>query len=98
MSKSSAMPYIVGFVSGLIVTGLVLTNLDTELIGRLQRRVADDMVRIAGGSFSMGCDPAANWNCLPEEQPIQVVEVATFEIDRYEVTADEYQALSLIHI
>ena len=26
------MPYIIGFLSGLIVTGLVLTNLDSELI------------------------------------------------------------------
>ena len=92
MSKSSPTPYIVGFVSGLIVTGLVLTNLDAELVGRLQRRVADDMVRVAAGPFSMGCDPAANWNCLPEEEPAQVVDVGNFEIDRYEVSAAEYQA------
>ena len=44
MSKTDAMPYIVGFVAGLIVTGLVLSNLDAELVGRLQRRMADDMV------------------------------------------------------
>ena len=57
MSKTDAMPYIVGFVAGLIVTGLVLSNLDAELVGRLQRRMSDDMVRIGGGSFVMGCDP-----------------------------------------
>ena len=91
MSKTDAMPYIVGFVAGLIVTGLVLSNLDAELVGRLQRRMADDMVRISGGSFVMGCDPKSGWNCVAEEEPAQLVKVEAFELDRFEVTADEYQ-------
>ena len=92
MSKTDAMPYIVGFVAGLIVTGLVLSNLDAELVGRLQRRMSDDMVRIGGGSFVMGCDPKSGWNCVAEEEPAQLVKVEAFELDRFEVTADEYQA------
>ena len=92
MSKTDAMPYIVGFVAGLIVTGLVLSNLDAELIGRLERRMSDDMVRIGGGSFVMGCDPKSGWNCVAEEEPAQLVKVEAFELDRFEVTADEYQA------
>ena len=92
MSKTDAMPYIVGFVAGLIVTGLVLSNLDAELVGRLQRRMSDDMVRIGGGSFVMGCDPKSGWNCVAEEEPAQLVKVEAFGVDRFEVTADEYQA------
>ena len=91
MSKTDAMPYIVGFVAGLIVTGLVLSNLDAELVGRLQRRMSDDMVRIGGGSF-VGRSDQSGWNCVAEEEPAQLVKVEAFELDRFEVTADEYQA------
>ena len=60
-----------------------------RLVGRLQRRMSDDMVR-GGGSFVMGCDPEIyGWNCVAEE-PAQLVKVEAFELDRFEVTADEY--------
>ena len=92
MTKTGVMPYIVGFISGLIVTGLVLTNLDTELTGRLQRRMADDMIRVSGGSFVMGCAVDADWGCVEEEEPAQTLKLDAFEIDRFEVTSNEYEA------
>jgi sulfatase modifying factor 1 len=47
----------------------------------------DDMVRIEGGSFTMGSD-----NSRPEEAPARPAEVGAFWIDRYEVTNEEFAA------
>ena len=39
----------------------------------------------------MGCDPKSGWNCVAEEEPAQLVKVEGCSLDRFEVTADEYQ-------
>lgn len=44
-----------------------------------------DMVRIPGGRFLMGSD-----DFYPDERPVHEREVATFFIDRYEVTNEQY--------
>ncbi|GLI27889.1 hypothetical protein ARHIZOSPH14_21310 [Agromyces rhizosphaerae] len=44
-----------------------------------------DMVRIPGGTFRMG-----STEFYPDEQPVHERAVATFEIDRYEVTNAQY--------
>jgi len=49
------------------------------------------MVRLAGGTFRMGCtkeDPV----CAPHERPPHRVSVAPFDLDRREVTGDDYKA------
>ena len=45
------------------------------------------MVRIPGGSFSMGLDGGR-----VDERPAQTVRVASFELDRTEVTVAAYRA------
>ncbi len=49
-------------------------------------------VAIAGGAFVAGCDPAQGDDCLPDELPGGVREVAAFEIDRTEVTVAAFRA------
>ncbi|GAA1956155.1 formylglycine-generating enzyme family protein [Microbacterium deminutum] len=49
--------------------------------------MADDMVRIAGGTFQMGSD-----EFYPDERPVHERSVGAFEIDRYEVTNEDFAA------
>ena len=55
-------------------------------------RVEADMVRIEGGSFTMGCT-AEQPACEPDEYPAHRVQVAAFEIARHEVTQELWQAV-----
>jgi formylglycine-generating enzyme required for sulfatase activity len=50
-----------------------------------------EMVRIPGGSFSMGCQPKEK-ECSDDEKPAHRVQVVAFEIGKYEVTFDEWNA------
>lgn len=49
--------------------------------------VRDDMVRITGGSFTMGSD-----EFYPDERPVHEHVVGDFEIDRHEVTNADFAA------
>lgn len=50
------------------------------------------MVAVPAGPFTMGCDPASDPECEPEEQPMHEVMLSAFEIDETEVTQDQYLA------
>ena len=54
----------------------------------------NQMVRIPGGYFMMGCDASSSrWHpCLGREFPLRQVWIDDFEIDKYEVTNSEYRA------
>ncbi len=56
--------------------------------------VSDDgaSVLVPGGRFWMGCNAASDSQCYSWEEPQHAVEVASFEIDRTEVTAASYKA------
>lgn len=56
------------------------------------REVRSQMVRVEGGSFAMGCTPEQE-KCGPDESPVHRVQVASFEIGRYEVTQELWQAV-----
>lgn len=45
------------------------------------------MVRIAGGTFQMGSNDGE-----PDEKPVHEVAVTTFDLDKHEVTVQEYKA------
>jgi len=48
------------------------------------------MVSVPGGSFFMGCNESVDSECDGDEKPGRTVEVATFKIDKTEVTAGQY--------
>ena len=53
-----------------------------------------DMVRITGGSFTMGCkDAQRDGNCADDEKPSRTVQVAAFSLGRYEVTQAQWRAV-----
>jgi len=51
-----------------------------------------EMVPVAAGSFLMGCNPAVDNQCKADEQPGHQVTLSAFQIDKTEVTQDQYTA------
>jgi formylglycine-generating enzyme required for sulfatase activity len=51
-----------------------------------------DMVDVPAGDFIMGCNAALDTECLDDENPMHTVTLAAFQIDKTEVTQDEYAA------
>jgi formylglycine-generating enzyme required for sulfatase activity len=50
----------------------------------------DRTVEVAPDDFLMGCDPAADPACEPDEQPQHTVTVSRFQVDRLEVQVGDY--------
>lgn len=64
----------------------------SERLPDILRQVRFQMVRVEGGAFVMGCTPEQE-NCGPDENPVRTVQVASFEIGRYEVTQELWQTV-----
>ena len=52
----------------------------------------EGMVRVPAGEFLMGCDPARDRDCDPDEKPAHPVWLDTYQIDQHKVTVAEYKA------
>jgi len=50
------------------------------------------LVPIPAGDFTMGCNAAVDADCADDEQPMHVVTLSAFEIDKTEVTQAQYSA------
>ncbi|HPS31548.1 MAG TPA: SUMF1/EgtB/PvdO family nonheme iron enzyme [bacterium] len=50
-----------------------------------------EMVSVPAGSFMMGCNEAVDDECWSNELPYHEVTLSAYKIDKYEVTAGEYQ-------
>jgi formylglycine-generating enzyme required for sulfatase activity len=49
-----------------------------------------DLVAVPAGEFTMGCNTAVDNECADDELPMRVVNLDAFEIDRTEVSQDQY--------
>jgi formylglycine-generating enzyme required for sulfatase activity len=49
-----------------------------------------DLVSVPAGPFTMGCNAAVDNECADDELPMRTVDLSAFEIDRTEVTQDQY--------
>ena len=56
------------------------------------KMVPNPLVDIPEGTFTMGCNPAVDSECKPDEDPPHTVHVNAFTIDKYEVTLAQYLA------
>ena len=66
-----------------------------RLGGRLRevlQEVGTQMVRVEGGSFTMGCTPEQE-RCDADENPARPVQVESFEIGRFEMTQALWEAV-----
>ena len=52
-----------------------------------------EMIYVEGGEFMMGCTPEQNGDCFSSENPAHAVKVSDFNIGKYEVTQDEWEAV-----
>ena len=52
------------------------------------------MVRVDGGSFTMGCQSGRDSDCDDDEKPAHRVQVRSFEIGKYEVTQALWEAVT----
>lgn len=58
------------------------------------KKLERDMVRVAGGSFTMGCkDAQRDGDCNDSEKPPRTVNVKDFSIGKYEVTQAQWRAV-----
>ena len=64
----------------------------TERLLALLLKVDAQMVRIEGGSFTMGCTPEQT-ECHDNEKPAHQVRVSSFELSKYEVTQEVWAAV-----
>ncbi len=53
--------------------------------------MSEQMVAVAAGSYTLGCDPAQDHSCWDDEKPRHAVAMRAFAIMRHEVTVAEYQ-------
>ncbi|HQO91735.1 MAG TPA: SUMF1/EgtB/PvdO family nonheme iron enzyme, partial [bacterium] len=50
-----------------------------------------DMVSVPAGAFQMGCNTEVETQCPSPENPYHTVTLSAYKIDKYEVTAGDYQ-------
>ena len=68
-----------------------LARLGSRLSEVLQE-VGAQMVRVEGGTFTMGCTPEQE-NCADDEKPAHPVQVESFQIGRFEMTQELWEAV-----
>ncbi|MBO4740716.1 MAG: formylglycine-generating enzyme family protein [Bacteroidales bacterium] len=68
-------------------------NIDTNIITITVKEVKFDMVKVKGGTFTMGCKKPKDKDCYENELPAHSVTVDDFAIGKYEVTQDLWVAV-----
>ena len=58
-----------------------------------QTTLPPEMVFVPGGTFTMGCTPEQQPDCISDETPTRRVRLPAFEIGKYEVTQAQWQAV-----
>ncbi len=64
-----------------------------ESLDELKKQLAVEMVSIPAGSLNMGCEEGRDHFCWPWEKPPHPVAIAAFELGKYEVTQQQWQAV-----
>lgn len=59
---------------------------DRKIPADLLAEIESQMVKVAGGSFEMGCPADTPWPCRPESQPRHQVQIGDFYMAKFEVT------------
>jgi formylglycine-generating enzyme required for sulfatase activity/predicted Ser/Thr protein kinase len=57
------------------------------------QKLLNDMVRIQGGTFKMGCTSEQGSDCYDDEKPTHSVTLSNFYIGKYEVTQAQWRAV-----
>ncbi len=87
MKTPLAFPLVL-FLSGPVVAQEQLAERLPEIVQAINAQ----MVRVEGGSFTMGCTPEQE-HCADDERPTHRVQIGRFEIGKYEVTQELWEAV-----
>lgn len=73
-------------------------NADTEATHQVTNNhvlqtLKDNMVYVAGGTFTMGCTDEQGSDCSEDEKPVHQVTLSSFKMGKYEVTQAEWEAV-----
>ena len=60
---------------------------------RILQNLVNNMVRVEGGTFTMGATSEQGSDAFDDEKPAHVVTLSSFSIGKYEVTQEEWQAV-----
>ena len=63
-----------------------------ERLPEILQQVNAQMVRVEGGTFTMGCTPEQE-DCRDNEKPAHQVRIGSFELSKYEVTQEVWAAV-----
>ena len=63
-----------------------------DRLPEIRKKINAQMVRVEGGTFIMGCTPE-QYNCGKDEKPTRPVRIESFEIGKYEVTQELWEAV-----
>ena len=55
--------------------------------------IATNMIRVPGGTFTMGCQDGRDTDCESDEKPAHEVTLSSFSISKYEVTQAQWRAV-----
>ena len=66
---------------------------DTNIITITVKELTFDMVKVKGGTFTMGCNGKKDSECYDNELPAHQVTVSDFAIGKFEVTQDIWVAV-----
>ncbi len=69
-----------------------LTPQKKRIIPKPIQQLMDDMVLVKGGTFEMGCT-SEQTNCDEDEKPVHTVTLDNFNIGKYEITQEQWQAV-----
>jgi len=61
--------------------------------GKELETIATNMIRVPGGTYTMGCLDGRDTDCYDDEKPQHEVTVSTFSISKYEVTQAQWRAV-----
>jgi sulfatase modifying factor 1 len=76
-------------LGSLLTLALVLT-VSSDVFGQIP---SIEMVRVEGGSFTMGCQDGRDKDCRDSEKPTRTVQISGFSIGKYEVTQAQWRAV-----
>lgn len=70
-----------------------IEEVQTQKLPQPIMELIHDMVRVEGGTFTMGATPEQGEDAFEDEMPAHKVTLSTFSIGRYPITQDQWEAV-----
>ena len=85
------------FMNGIVKPGVskktISFNTGSARVDSILQNMVDNMVRVEGGTFTMGATSEQGSDAYDREKPAHQVTLSAFSIGKYEVTQEEWEAV-----